>query len=55
MENATPGSIIPLLAELPQPELQERRVQLWASPLWSGLLMLLLGIFWAGRKLVGAF
>jgi uncharacterized membrane protein len=55
MENATPASIAALVAALPQPELQERRVQLWASPLWSGLLMLLLGIFWAGRKLVGAF
>ncbi len=55
MENATPASIATLVAALPQPELQERRVQLWASPLWSGLLMLLLGIFWAGRKLVGAF
>jgi hypothetical protein len=55
MENATPASIAALVAALPQPELQERRVQLWAHPLWSGLLMLLLGIFWAGRKLVGAF
>jgi hypothetical protein len=55
MENATPASIASLIAALPQPELQERRVQLWAHPLWSGLLMLLLGIFWAGRKLVGAF
>ena len=55
MENATPASIAALIAALPQPELQERRVQLWAHPLWSGLLMLLLGIFWAGRKLVGAF
>jgi uncharacterized membrane protein len=55
MENADPASIAALIAALPQPELQERRVQLWAHPLWSGLLMLLLGIFWAGRKLVGAF
>jgi len=55
MEHATPAQIVSLVAALPQPELQERRVQLWAHPLWSGLLMLLLGIFWAGRKLVGAF
>jgi uncharacterized membrane protein len=55
MPNADPASIAALIAALPQPELQERRVQLWAHPLWSGLLMLLLGIFWAGRKLVGAF
>jgi uncharacterized membrane protein len=55
MEHTTPAAIAALVAALPQPELQERRVQLWAHPLWSGLLMLLLGIFWAGRKLVGAF
>jgi uncharacterized membrane protein len=55
MEHTTPAQIAALVAALPQPELQERRVQLWAHPLWSGLLMLLLGIFWAGRKLVGAF
>jgi hypothetical protein len=55
LENASPATIASLIAALPQPELQERRVQLWAHPLWCGLLMLLLGIFWAGRKLVGAF
>jgi uncharacterized membrane protein len=55
MENATPASVAAEIAALPQPELQERRVQIWAHPLWSGLLILLLGLFWAGRKLVGAF
>lgn len=55
MENATPASVAAVIAALPQPELQERRVQLWAHPLWSGLFVLLLGLFWAGRKLVGAF
>jgi uncharacterized membrane protein len=55
METADPAAIASIVAALPQPELQERRVQLWASPIWGGLLILLLGIFWAGRKLVGAF
>ena len=55
MESADPASLAAIIAALPQPELQERRVQLWAHPLWSGLLILLLGIFWAGRKFVGAF
>ena len=55
MDKADPASVAAAIATLPQPELQERRVQLWAHPLWSGLLVLLLGIFWAGRKLVGAF
>jgi uncharacterized membrane protein len=55
MPGATPADIAAKIAALPQPELQERRVQLWAHPLWCGLLIVLLGIFWAGRKLVGAF
>jgi uncharacterized membrane protein len=55
MENSSPASVAAAIAALPQPELEERRVQLWAHPLWSGLLILLLGVFWAGRKLVGAF
>jgi hypothetical protein len=55
MENLSPVSVASEIAALPQPELEERRVQLWAHPLWSGLLMLLLGLFWAGRKLAGSF
>jgi uncharacterized membrane protein len=55
IQNADPAAVAAMIAALPQPELQERRVQLWANPLWSGLLMLLLGIFWVGRKFVGAF
>jgi uncharacterized membrane protein len=55
METTDPATVAAAIAALPQPELQERRVQLWAHPLWSGLLVLLLGVFWAGRKLVGAF
>jgi hypothetical protein len=55
LPGADPASVASLIAALPQPELQERRIPLWAHPLWCGLLILLLGIFWAGRKLVGAF
>jgi hypothetical protein len=55
MENATPADVAALIAALPQPELQEHRVQIWAHPLWGGLLIVLLGTFWAGRKLTGAF
>ena len=55
MENPDPAAVAAAIAALPQPELQERHVQLWAHPLWSGLLMLLLGTFWVGRKLTGAF
>lgn len=55
MESADPASVIAAIAALPQPEWQERRVQLWAHPLWAGFLIILLGVFWAGRKAAGTF
>ncbi len=55
MDNADPAAVIAAIAQLPQPEPQERRVQLWAHPAWAGLLVLLLGVFWVGRKAAGAF
>jgi uncharacterized membrane protein len=55
IENLGPAGVASAIAALPQPELVERRVQLWSHPLWCGLLILLLGLFWAGRKLTGAF
>jgi hypothetical protein len=55
LENADPAAVIAAIAALPQPEPQERRVQLWAHPLWAGFLVLLLGVFWAGRKAAGTF
>lgn len=41
------------IQELPEPEPQIRRIRLWASPIWAGTMVLLLGLFWVGRKLVG--
>jgi hypothetical protein len=55
IENADAASIIGAIAALPQPEPQERRVQLWAHPFWAGSVIVLLGIFWAGRKAAGSF
>lgn len=55
MESAEPALVAAAIAALPEPEPQERRVQLWASPWWAGSLVFLLGVFWAGRKAVGAF
>ncbi len=40
---------------LPDPEVEERRLLLWAHPAWAGLLLLLLTVFWIGRKMAGAF
>jgi len=55
MENAEPSDVVSAISALPQSEPQERRLQLWAHPLWAGLLVLLMGVFWAGRKAMGAF
>jgi hypothetical protein len=55
MESAAPAAVIAAIAALPQAELEERRVQLWAHPLWAAGLVLLMGIFWAGRKAAGSF
>ena len=55
MESADPAAVLAAIAALPQPEPQERRVQLWAHPAWAGLLVLLLGVFWVGRKAAGFF
>jgi hypothetical protein len=41
------------LADLPEPPPSVRRVQLWCHPAVAGSLVGLLGIFWAGRKMIG--
>ena len=55
MASTDPAAVIAAIAALPQPEWQERRVQLWAHPIWAGILITLLGLFWAGRKAAGSF
>ena len=41
------------IAELPEPEPAMKRFRLWSHPLWGGLIVGLLGIFWIGRKISG--
>lgn len=55
LDAASPESVLKAIATLPEAEVQERRLQLWAHPGWAGLLVVLLGLFWAGRKAAGAF
>jgi len=45
--------VVQSLAALPDPAPAVRRVQLWCHPLVMGLLVVLLGVFWVGRKAVG--
>jgi hypothetical protein len=51
-----PGKIDELLqslANLPDPPPSVRRVQLWSHPVFAGVIVCLLGVFWVGRKIVG--
>lgn len=45
--------IIKEVSALPEPPSKIRRVQLWSHPLIAGTLVLLLGLFWVGRKMAG--
>ena len=55
LPTADPASLAAAISGLPQAEMEERRLQLWAHPAWAGLLVFLLGVFWIGRKAAGAF
>lgn len=50
------GELTQLIDEiqaLPQPEPLLRRLRIWSNPFWAGSIVLLLGLFWSGRKMVG--
>ncbi len=55
LKNVDPATAVAAVAALPEPAPEERRVQLWAHPLWAAALVALMGIFWAGRKAAGSF
>ena len=42
-----------LLAELPEPPPSVRRVPLWCHPVLAAAVIVLLGVFWVGRKVIG--
>ncbi len=48
------SSLLDYLAALPVPEPTVHRTRIWAHPLWAGLLVLLLGLFWIARKMTGS-
>ncbi|TWT57880.1 hypothetical protein KOR42_12470 [Thalassoglobus neptunius] len=47
------NQLVDKLAKLEEPEPVVRRLRVWAHPLWGGLMILLLAVFWSGRKLAG--
>lgn len=49
------ASVVAAVSALPEPEPDQRRLPLWSHPIWVGAIILLLGIFWVGRKLAGQF
>ena len=52
----SPGEVSTIIKEIydmPEQDPLERRLQIWAHPLWGGFIVLLLGIFWTGRKMTG--
>ncbi len=45
--------LVQSLANLPEPPPSIRRFHLWSHPLFAGVLVFLLGMFWVGRKIIG--
>lgn len=48
------AAIIAKISALPEPTPLERRLRIWSHPIWIGMIVLLLGGFWIGRKMIGA-
>ncbi len=47
------ASLLDQIKLLPEPKAEERRLQLWCNPWWVGALVVLLTLYWIGRKIVG--
>jgi hypothetical protein len=45
--------VVRALAELPEPPPSIRRLQLWSHPALAAGIVVLLGVFWVGRKVIG--
>jgi hypothetical protein len=45
--------IIDQISLLPEPQPIEKHLRLWSEPLWGGILVLLLIVYWIGRKWAG--
>ncbi|MGI9239911.1 MAG: hypothetical protein ACR2RV_03870, partial [Verrucomicrobiales bacterium] len=55
IDSISPDQVVAAVSSLPEEKPVERRLQIWAHPAWAGLLVLLLAIFWIGRKVAGVF
>ena len=41
------------IALLPEPKPVQKRIRVWSDPKWGGAILLLLTVYWAGRKWAG--
>lgn len=55
IRDLNPEAVLDAVRQLPEPAPLEHRLLLWAHPAWAGFIILLLGVFWAGRKAAGTF
>ena len=53
LKSASTDDIIRAIGSVPEPPKQLKRVQIWSHPWMAGLMIVLLGVFWVGRKMVG--
>ena len=54
LELAELGRLQDELAALPEPEPTIHRTRIWSHPAWAAVLILLLAVFWSGRKAIGS-
>lgn len=47
------NTVVTEVAKLPEPEPQVKRTRIWAEWGWGSLIIVMLSVFWIGRKLVG--
>jgi hypothetical protein len=45
--------VIRQISLLPEPAPAEKRIRLWSDPWWGGAILLLLTLYWIGRKWIG--
>ncbi|MEO1994596.1 MAG: hypothetical protein ABGZ17_04910, partial [Planctomycetaceae bacterium] len=51
---ANVDSLLEHMKALPKPHPTMHRTRIWSHPAWCGLLIFLMGVFWIGRKMIGA-
>ena len=55
-QTVSPAELQTLVQQIsltPEPKPLEKRYRIWSSPYWGGLILLLLTIYWVGRKIAG--